>query len=180
MSLPDWEARQRQRGNPMPQELTEKKVDAQEKKNLAMISAKIKCAKQRCTNKNVWNYSRYGGRGIKFRLSKQEALFLWERDKACLMDKPTLDRIDNDGDYCLDNCRFLENRDNLSRAARSSEINMISKGEVINKFKSVKCANEYLGVKNVHGGGLINCLSGRKKTYYGYKWEYANKEARTP
>jgi hypothetical protein len=155
-------------------------INTREKKSLAMICLKIRNAKQRCTNEKAHNYSRYGGRGIKFRLSKQEALFLWERDKAYLMDKPTLDRIDNDGDYCFDNCRFLENRDNLSRAARSSEINMISNGKVINRFKSVKCANEYLGVKNVHGGGLVNCLSGRKKTYYGYKWEYANNEARTP
>jgi hypothetical protein len=44
---------------------------------------------------------------------------MWFRDKAFEMKRPSLDRIDTTGDYCLDNCRFIELKENLHRAKRS-------------------------------------------------------------
>ena len=34
---------------------------------------------------------------------------LWVRDKAYKMKKPSIDRIDNNGNYEINNCRFVEN-----------------------------------------------------------------------
>ena len=69
-------------------------------------------AKQRCNNINNPNYPWYGKKGIKFLLTKDECAILWERDKASNLKFPTIDRIDNDGDYTFDNCQFIENIDN--------------------------------------------------------------------
>ena len=74
-------------------------------------------ARQRCTNPKHKNWLRYGGRGIIFGLSKADMAAIWERDWTPEMETPTLDRIDNDGPYSLDNCRLLSLRDNLRRKA---------------------------------------------------------------
>lgn len=74
-------------------------------------------AKQRCTNPKNPRFKRYGGRGIRFSLSKADMAFMWARDHATQMSAPSLDRIDNDGDYTLANCHFLEMPDNCRKQA---------------------------------------------------------------
>jgi len=69
-------------------------------------------ARTRCTNKKHGNYHRYGGRGIEFLLTRSEVEHLWFRDRAFLMDTPTIDRIDSNGNYEINNCRFIEMIDN--------------------------------------------------------------------
>lgn len=44
-------------------------------------------AKQRCNNNKNKYYKNYGGRGIKFYLTKEEIKELWFRDKAYLLKK---------------------------------------------------------------------------------------------
>lgn len=82
----------------------------------------LRAARERCSNKNHACYLRYGGRGIKCFLTKEEIKTIWFRDKAFEMKRPSLDRIDNDGNYTLSNCRFLEFSENFrrSRAERST------------------------------------------------------------
>lgn len=72
-------------------------------------------AKTRCENKNRKSYIRYGGRGIKFTLDMEQIRFIWFRDRAFLMSRPSLDRLDNNGNYCVENCRFMEFSENTRK-----------------------------------------------------------------
>lgn len=59
-------------------------------------------AKHRCSK------GKYASRGIRLKMSIEDFEYLWFRDKAYRMEKPSIDRINSKGDYTLDNCRFIE------------------------------------------------------------------------
>ena len=62
-------------------------------------------AQTRCRDKS---YVNYGGKGIKCLLSVDTIKELWFRDKADLLVQPSIDRKDSNGDYTVENCRFIE------------------------------------------------------------------------
>ena len=71
--------------------------------------------KQRCTNSKRDNYKYYGKRGIKCLITEDQIKFLWYRDKAYFMKIPSIDRKDNNGNYTLDNCQFIEQSENTKK-----------------------------------------------------------------
>jgi len=76
-------------------------------------------AKQRCTNPNNNSYKWYGAKGIKFLLTMEEIEKLWKRDKAYLLDNPSIDREKSDLDYTFDNCRFVDRWINAKKKVES-------------------------------------------------------------
>lgn len=69
----------------------------------------------RCNCEKFIEFHRYGGRGIKALITQDEIKELWFRDKAWLLERPSIDRIDNDGDYTFENCQFIEISENIRR-----------------------------------------------------------------
>lgn len=89
--------------------------------------------KNRCNNKNNQNYRKYGGKGIKFLLTKEDIKNLWIRDNAFSMKNPSIDRKDSNKNYIYENCQFLE----LSAHGRKTRYEQLAR---LNKYND--CLNE--------------------------------------
>lgn len=62
----------------------------------------------RAARKRCYPSAKYGRRGIKFLMTISDFEFLWKRDKAHLMKRPTINRIISHSHYTLKNCEFME------------------------------------------------------------------------
>lgn len=123
--------------------------------------------KTRCSNPKCQNFADYGGRGI-------VVCDRWKSFDNFLLDmgeKPdglTLDRIDNDGNYEPDNCRWATR----SRQANNRRGNHIvffnGKGKTLNQH-AIDCGLKPSTVRQrfyVYGWGINRCLTPTKKRGY--------------
>jgi hypothetical protein len=108
--------------------------------------------KQRCFNPNVPDFSRYGGQGITVceRWRNSFANFL-----ADMGERPqgmTLDRIDNEGDYTPENCRWAT--ESAQQRNTSVSIYLTINGETRSIMEWAKIAVVHVGTmrRRFHAG----------------------------
>jgi hypothetical protein len=106
----------------------------------------------------------------------RDVKYLYKRDNAKYMHKTSLDRIDPQGDYTLENCRFIEFSENVSRAQRVlrgivRRANPVSQlglnGDIIKTYPSQLEAQRQTGIKHQN---ISKVVKGVNKTAGGYKW----------
>ena len=98
--------------------------------------------KQRCTNKNACGYKNYGGRGVKICDRWLDPLYGFKnfyKDMGERLENTSLDRINVDGDYCKENCRWAtpkeqnRNRRNNAVMTRNGETHTLTEwSEILN------------------------------------------------
>lgn len=80
--------------------------------------------KSRCNNQNRPKYARYGGRGITVCsewMSDFQAFYNWAMENG-YQDDLSIDRIDNDGNYCPENCRWITMREQAANKSTNHYI----------------------------------------------------------
>ena len=101
------------------------------------------CMKQRCLNENNPNYPNYGGRGIGIDPRWIDSFEYFHEDMGTRPKGCQLDREDNDGDYYIENCRWIPSKMN-SQNTRVS-MRWFIRG---NEFQSSRDAARALGVSD--------------------------------
>lgn len=163
-----------------------------------------KGVKTRCKNKNGKFWSIYGGRGIKI-CDEWNSDYTKFRDWSLLngySDGLSIDRIDNDGNYCPDNCRWISIGDNSKiantrnielesgaysneskRKSKETHISLYGKRIILTKgytkleYDSIGEASRAISLETGRcvksvKAQMIQCLSGKCETNSGYKVNY--------
>ncbi len=131
-------------------------------------------AKQRCTNPKKRGWNRYGGKGIKFQLSDEDGKYLYYRDKAYLMDIPTLDRKDSNDNYTLENCQFLEKTTHDLKTQRENSFQCIKITQLDESNKVMKRWSSKSQITRLQGyswNGLEKALN-ENTLYKRFYWKY--------
>jgi len=124
-------------------------------------------ARKRCTNNKNSHYKYYGGRGITCSLSVKEIKFLWFRDKAYLLEQPSIDRINNDGNYTVDNCRFIEMKENTALSHKKKILQKSIFGVHCRIWDSITSISKELKCDYSNIAEAIR----KHREAYGFKWE---------
>lgn len=110
--------------------------------------------RNRCNNPNVRSYADYGKRGITYDKRWDKFENFYEDMKSGYRHNLTIDRIDNDRNYCKENCRWVDVKTQNRNTRRNRYITYAGKTMCVSEWA------EYLGLKR-------STFSAR---FYKYKW----------
>lgn len=109
--------------------------------------------KQRCLNSNCKVYNRYGGRGITVckRWLGKNGFINFYRDMGDKPKNKTLDRIDNNGNYCKKNCRYATYKEQNNNKRSNILITYNNKTQSIKQWSeelNINYSTFYWRIKN--------------------------------
>jgi len=129
--------------------------------------------KQRCINPNNKSYKDYGGRGIKCLITANELKDLWFRDKAYELKQPSINRKDNDGNYCIENCEYIElglNSAEMNIRTKRKKVHQFDlEGSFIKEFISITEAYNETGVSI---SSISDVINNKRPFSKGFIWRY--------
>lgn len=133
--------------------------------------------KQRCQNPQNKAFKDYGGRGIQIcsEWNDYPKFKEWAVSSGynplCKSGEMTIDRIDNDGMYCPENCRWITRAEQNRNQRRSRKIVVnLDTGEKFNT--ATEAANAY----GVDVSSLTKVCRGVQKRAANCRWAYFEKE----
>lgn len=112
----------------------------------------------RCNNSDAKDYQRYGGRGIKICSeweNSYDCFYEWAMNNG-YQDDLTIDRIDVNGDYEPNNCRWVDRK----TQARNRRNNVIIEGKTIAEIAEERGLNSSTLYRR-HESGIDNLLEKR-------------------
>lgn len=137
--------------------------------------------KHRCNNQNNNRYKHYGGRGIRydprwddFLEFKRDMYFDYLRAiRIKKIKKPSIERIDNDGNYCKKNCCWilLKEQNKNTRNLKWFEGTSPKNKKFISNNQRCFCKKHNLMPQNVN-----SCLNKKRKKCSGWSFRYLTKE----
>ena len=97
--------------------------------------------KQRCNNEANAFYHRYGGRGVSYTKDWEEFMPFYEWAMANgYRDDLTLDRIDNDGDYTPENCKWsTQHEQSMNKTHLQSKTGVVGVRWKANRYQAEIC-----------------------------------------
>lgn len=117
----------------------------------------------RCHNPNATNFHRYGGRGIK--VCARWSVF--EHFLADMGERPvgkTLDRIDNDGNYEPENCRWATAEEQMNNCSINSHIDFAGRRQTVSQWaREIGICERALRYRINAGWPLERALGGRER-----------------
>ncbi len=164
-------------------------------RSVRLLLNRFHAMKSRCYNPDNSFFDRYGGRGISVCDAWLVDSFSFCRWAIQSGFKPHLqiDRINNDGNYCPENCRWVTQQENLRNRkttnrmieSASRSIRLVDQGFRLFRFrevweKPVRCVETnklYVSQKqasldtHISESCISNALSGLNKTAGGFHWE---------
>lgn len=135
---------------------------------------------RRVFNKNFKHYKYYGGRGIKNEFLNFTDFFnsMYQSYLKAKIEihNVDLDRIDGNGNYSKENCRWIshkENTQNITLRSNQKAFTATSPtGEILNGFNIMEFARVY----NLSNKCIWKCLKGILKQYKGWHFKYKTNE----
>ena len=117
--------------------------------------------RKRCSNPNDKRYKRYGGRGIKVcdEWQSAQAFVEWAFANG-YKHGLTIDRIDNDGDYCPTNCRWVTAKAN-SRNTSLVRFSMEDAEEIRKMYVNGVTQKEIARLYHTSQGKISNIINKR-------------------
>jgi hypothetical protein len=120
------------------------------------LNARWKGMKQRCFNPNKKSYKDYGGRGIKMCQRWRENFWAFVEDMGMPQSADLeIDRIDNNGDYSPENCRWADKETQLSNKRSNRWLKLNEKKLTLSQWAKLTGLNKRTITDRIESGWSV-------------------------